>query len=50
MEEVLQPVMFDLPSRDDIAKVLVTRETVEENAAPTLVPHKQSGQQRRKTA
>lgn len=50
MEEVLQPVMFDLPSRDDIAKVLVTRETVEENAAPTLVPHKQTGQQRKKTA
>ncbi|MBN7462303.1 ATP-dependent Clp protease ATP-binding subunit ClpX, partial [Mycobacteroides abscessus subsp. abscessus] len=28
MEEVLQPVMYDIPSRDDVAKVVVTGETV----------------------
>ena len=38
MEEVLQPVMFDVPSRDDIARVVVTREVVLENVNPTLVP------------
>lgn len=38
MEEVLQPVMFDVPSREDIAEVVVTKEVVESNVAPTLVP------------
>ena len=28
MEEVLLPVMYDIPSRDDVAKVVVTKETV----------------------
>lgn len=39
MEEVLQPVMFEVPSRDDIARVVVTEEVVLNNVAPTLVPH-----------
>jgi ATP-dependent Clp protease ATP-binding subunit ClpX len=38
MEEVLQSVMFDVPSRDDIARVVITREVVLENVNPTLVP------------
>ena len=38
MEEVLLPVMFDVPSEDDIARVVVTREVVLENVYPTLVP------------
>ncbi|MGC0274033.1 ATP-dependent Clp protease ATP-binding subunit ClpX [Pseudactinotalea sp. Z1739] len=38
MEEVLQPVMFDIPSREDIARVVITREVVLENVNPTLVP------------
>mgnify|MGYP001818659478 CR=1 FL=1 len=38
MEEVLQSVMFDVPSRDDVARVVVTREVVLENVNPTLVP------------
>lgn len=38
MEEVLQPVMFDVPSREDIAEVVVTKDVVESNVAPTLVP------------
>ena len=40
MEEVLGPVMFDVPSNDDVARVVVTRATVLENAAPTIVPRK----------
>jgi ATP-dependent Clp protease ATP-binding subunit ClpX len=40
MEEVLGPIMFDVPSSDDIAQVIVTRAAVLENAAPTIVPHK----------
>ncbi|HLS14524.1 MAG TPA: ATP-dependent Clp protease ATP-binding subunit ClpX [Beutenbergiaceae bacterium] len=38
LEEVLQPVMFDVPSREDIARVVITREVVLENVNPTLVP------------
>jgi ATP-dependent Clp protease ATP-binding subunit ClpX len=40
MEEVLAPVMFDVPSNDDVARVVVTKATVLENAAPTIVPRK----------
>jgi ATP-dependent Clp protease ATP-binding subunit ClpX len=38
VEEVLLPVMFDVPSRDDVARCLVNREVVLENVNPTLVP------------
>ncbi|MGV8965244.1 MAG: ATP-dependent Clp protease ATP-binding subunit ClpX [Cellulomonas sp.] len=38
MEEVLQQVMFDVPSRDDVARVVISREVVLENVNPTLVP------------
>ena len=37
MEEVLLPVMFDVPSDDDIARVVVTREVVHDNVLPTIV-------------
>ncbi len=47
MEEVLNPVMFDIPSRDDVAKVVVTGETVRDNVLPTVVPRKRSRDERR---
>jgi ATP-dependent Clp protease ATP-binding subunit ClpX len=37
MEEVLLPVMFDVPSEDDITRVVVTREVVLDNVNPTIV-------------
>jgi len=37
MEEVLLPVMFDVPSDNDIARVVVTREVVLDNVNPTIV-------------
>ena len=37
MESVLLTVMYDVPSRSDIAKVIITKECINENAAPTLV-------------
>ena len=40
MEEVLGPIMFDVPSDEGIARVIVTREAVIDNAAPTIVPRK----------
>ena len=38
IEEVLLHVMYDVPSREDIAKVVVTAEVVNDNVNPTLVP------------
>ncbi|ORM37057.1 MULTISPECIES: ATP-dependent Clp protease ATP-binding subunit ClpX [Williamsia] len=47
MEEVLLPVMYDIPSRDDVAKVVVTGETVRDNVLPTIVPRKPRRDERR---
>ena len=38
IEEVLLYVMYDVPSRGDVGKVVVTREVVEDGEMPTLVP------------
>jgi ATP-dependent Clp protease ATP-binding subunit ClpX len=38
LEEVLLNVMYDLPSRNDIGKCVINRETVLEKVNPTLVP------------
>jgi len=40
MEEVLGPIMFEVPSSSDVARVVVTRAAVLDNAAPTIVLHK----------
>ncbi len=37
LEEVLLPVMFDVPSDDEIAKVVITRDVVQQNVNPTIV-------------
>ncbi|SER11760.1 MULTISPECIES: ATP-dependent Clp protease ATP-binding subunit ClpX [Micrococcaceae] len=47
MEEVLLPVMFDLPSREDVASVVITEDVVLRGAEPTMIPHVTK---RRKTA
>ncbi|MGH8892296.1 MAG: ATP-dependent Clp protease ATP-binding subunit ClpX [Actinomycetes bacterium] len=38
MEEVLLSVMYEVPSRKDVAKVVITRDVVLEHVNPTLVP------------
>jgi ATP-dependent Clp protease ATP-binding subunit ClpX len=38
LEEVLLNVMYDVPSRDDIAQVIITAEVVKDSVLPTLVP------------
>jgi ATP-dependent Clp protease ATP-binding subunit ClpX len=51
MEEVLLPVMYDIPSRTDVAKVVITEQTVRENVNPTIVPRQPNRRERRdKTA
>ncbi|GEK20808.1 ATP-dependent Clp protease ATP-binding subunit ClpX [Cellulomonas xylanilytica] len=46
MEEVLQQVMFEVPSRDDVGRVVITRDVVLENVNPTLIP-RDSGEEKR---
>jgi ATP-dependent Clp protease ATP-binding subunit ClpX len=38
LEEVLLSVMYEVPSREDVARVVITAETVLHNVYPTLVP------------
>jgi ATP-dependent Clp protease ATP-binding subunit ClpX len=38
LEEVLLNVMYDVPSRDDVAQVIITAEVVKDSVLPTLVP------------
>jgi ATP-dependent Clp protease ATP-binding subunit ClpX len=42
MEEVLLSVMYEVPSREDVARVVITRETVLDHVYPTLVPREVS--------
>ena len=50
MEEVLKPVMFDLPSRDDIATVVITGNVVRDGAEPTLISREVDRKRRNKSA
>ncbi len=47
MEEVLQSVMYEVPSNPDAARVVITREVVLENVNPTIVPREFVGRRRR---
>src|SRR6202045_1617965 len=38
LEEVLMPVMYEVPSRKDVERVVITSESVLEHVNPTLVP------------
>ncbi len=49
VEEVLLPVMFDVPSEDDIASVVVTREVVLDNVNPTIVRRDTTARGRKRT-
>jgi ATP-dependent Clp protease ATP-binding subunit ClpX len=39
--------MYDVPSRGDVAKVIVTREVVEDDVAPTLVLREAEGRKKK---
>ncbi|MCW2766387.1 MAG: ATP-dependent Clp protease ATP-binding subunit ClpX, partial [Nocardioides sp.] len=47
IEEVLLYVMYDVPSRGDVAKVIVTREVVMDDVAPTLVPRESEAKKKK---
>ena len=48
LEEVLLSVMYEVPSRDDVARVVITRETVLDNVYPTLVPREATPKRERR--
>ena len=50
IEDVLQPIMFELPSRDDIAQVTITKETVDGTGQPVMVSREVARKRRNKTA
>jgi ATP-dependent Clp protease ATP-binding subunit ClpX len=47
MEEVLMSVMYEVPSRQDVARVVVTGDVVSKHAIPTLVPRDMLKRERR---
>ncbi|MGH3327094.1 MAG: ATP-dependent Clp protease ATP-binding subunit ClpX [Streptomycetales bacterium] len=47
MEEVLLSVMYEVPSRKDVARVVITREAVLEHVNPTVVPREAPKRERR---
>lgn len=44
LEGVMTDIMYDIPSRDDVKKCIVTRETIEEGSRPTLIFEKGKGE------
>lgn len=50
LEEVLQPVMFDLPSRDDVAQVVITGAVVDGEEEASMVSHDVARKRRNKSA
>jgi ATP-dependent Clp protease ATP-binding subunit ClpX len=50
LEEILLEVQFELPSRADVSKCVVTKETVERNLKPTLVTEGAKAQAHKKRA
>jgi len=47
MEEVLMSVMYEVPSRTDVARVVITEDVVLEHVNPTLVPRDMLKRERR---
>jgi ATP-dependent Clp protease ATP-binding subunit ClpX len=47
MEEVLMSVMYEIPSRTDVARVVISGEVVLEHVNPTIVPRETPKRERR---
>jgi ATP-dependent Clp protease ATP-binding subunit ClpX len=47
LEEVLMSVMYEIPSRSDVARVVITSEAVLEHVNPTIVPRETPKRERR---
>ena len=49
MEEVLLHVMYEVPSREDVERVVISDEVVRSNVLPTIVPREQESPRKRRT-
>ncbi|MGB3987111.1 MAG: AAA family ATPase, partial [Bacillota bacterium] len=50
MERTMLDIMYEIPSRQDVKKVLVTEETINEKAKPQIVFHDRKVKKREETA
>ena len=50
VEEALLEVMYDIPERTDVKKVVITGETIEHGQPPMLVTETDDAEPRRRTA
>jgi ATP-dependent Clp protease ATP-binding subunit ClpX len=50
LEEVLLSVMYEVPSRTDVARVVITEQVVREHVNPTIVPRETKRERREKSA
>ncbi len=50
LENVLREVMFDIPSRTDVARVIISDQVITGDAEPTLVTHRQRRVSQEKSA
>jgi len=48
VEEALLDVMYDIPERTDVTKVVITAETIEHGQPPMLVTETEEGEPRRR--
>lgn len=48
MEKLMQDTMFDIPSRDDISKCIITKEALTQGAEPIIVTGEKTTKKRRK--
>lgn len=50
MEETLQPVMFDVPSREDVAKIVITEGVVTEGREPLMLTRSEARHDKQRTS
>ncbi|MDW7672267.1 MAG: ATP-dependent protease ATP-binding subunit ClpX [Bacillota bacterium] len=48
MENIMMEIMYDVPSRDDVEKVVITKETVKNNVPPTVILQKADSKNKKK--
>ena len=50
MEKIMLDIMYDIPSRPDVKKVMLTQETIDEGAKPAMVLQERKAKKREETA
>ena len=50
MEKIMLDIMYDIPSRQDVKKVMLTQETIDEGTKPAMVLQERKAKKREETA